>query len=115
MANQKLALAQLERLGYAASAVNSGAKAIEEFSKNSHLYSLILMDCQMPDVDGFTATRAIRKEEAARGGHIPIIAMTATVTRGAREACLAAGMDDYLSKPVSRDALHTMLIRWIDV
>lgn len=114
LANQKLALAQLERLGYTASAVGSGSKAIEEYHKNSHLYSLILMDCQMPDVDGFSATRAIRQDEAINGGHIPIIAMTATVTRGAREMCLDAGMDDYLSKPVSRDALHNMLMRWID-
>ncbi|HQV69683.1 MAG TPA: response regulator [Thermoflexales bacterium] len=114
LANQKLALAQLERLGYTASAVGSGSKAIEEYHKNGHLYSLILMDCQMPDVDGFSATRAIRQDETINGGHIPIIAMTATVTRGAREMCLDAGMDDYLSKPVSRDALHNMLMRWID-
>lgn len=114
LANQKLALAQLDRLGYTARAVSSGSKAIEEYQANSADYSLILMDCQMPEVDGFAATRAIRQQEALRGGHIPIIAMTATVTRGAREMCISAGMDDYLSKPVSRDALHNMLMRWVD-
>jgi response regulator RpfG family c-di-GMP phosphodiesterase len=71
------------------------------------------MDCQMPGLDGFAATRAIRTLEGAHGRHVPIIALTANAMSGDREACLAAGMDDYLSKPVHRTALAQMLERWL--
>jgi two-component system, sensor histidine kinase and response regulator len=74
-------------------------------------YDAILMDCLMPELDGFQATREIRKGEGAR--HVPIIAMTALSMPGDRERCLAAGMDDYLSKPIRRTALDAALLRWL--
>jgi CheY-like chemotaxis protein len=71
------------------------------------------MDCHMPEMDGFQATRAIREIEAKTGQHIPIVAMTANAMQGTRESCLACGMDDYLSKPVSLERLGEMLKNWL--
>src|SRR5204863_1375590 len=76
-------------------------------------YSLVLMDCQMPDMDGFEATKALRDKEKKSGNHLPIVAMTASAMHGDRETCIAAGMDDYVSKPVSMEQLQTILERWI--
>jgi CheY-like chemotaxis protein len=70
------------------------------------------MDCRMPEMDGYNATAAIRMHEAATGDHIPIIAMTANAMREDREQCLQAGMDDYVSKPVTAEKLHSILMKW---
>ncbi len=113
--NQKMALLQLEKLGFKAEAVANGRKAVDAVVHDANSYALILMDVQMPEMDGLAATRAIRKAELTTGRHIPIIAMTANVMQGDREACIAAGMDDYISKPVNRDKLRQVLERWLPV
>jgi two-component system sensor histidine kinase/response regulator len=109
--NRKLALQQLKKLGYGAHAVADGREAIEAFRAGGS-YDLILMDCQMPEVDGFEATREIRRIEERDGGHIPIVAMTANTLEGDRDACLAAGMDGYLPKPVQLSALRAVIDRY---
>jgi two-component system, sensor histidine kinase and response regulator len=96
--NQKLAVGLLSRAGYQVTVANNGKLAVEAFEANE--FDLILMDVQMPEMDGLDATRAIRKIEATTGGHIPIIALTAHAMQGDRERCLEVGMDDYLSKPI---------------
>jgi len=108
--NRRLALQQLKKLGFRADAVTDGREAIDAVA-HGH-YDLVLMDCQMPEVDGFEATREIRRDEALRGGHVPIIAMTANTLEGDRQACLAAGMDDYLAKPVQLAALRAVVERF---
>jgi len=108
--NRKLALQQLKKLGYRAEAVTDGREAVDAVAHGD--YDLVLMDCQMPDVDGFEATRGIRRAEVLRGGHVPIIAMTANALDGDREACLAAGMDAYLAKPVQLAALRAIVERF---
>jgi CheY-like chemotaxis protein/HPt (histidine-containing phosphotransfer) domain-containing protein len=97
--NQTFILRLLEKNGFQAILVENGQQAVETF--NPDAFDIILMDVQMPEMDGFEATRNIRKIEEQNGGHIPIIAMTAYATEGDRERCLAAGMDDYVSKPIS--------------
>ncbi len=113
--NQQLAQLQLKQLGFTCHAVSSGRAAVAEIDATPDRYTIVLMDCQMPDMDGFAATRAIRLQEAQHNGHIPIIAMTANAMQGDRERCLAAGMDDYISKPVSKQALKDALDRWLAI
>ncbi|MBV8748113.1 MAG: response regulator, partial [Candidatus Eremiobacteraeota bacterium] len=110
--NRRLALQQLKTLGFRADAVTDGREAIDAVARTH--YDLVLMDGQMPDVDGVEATREIRRDEALRGGHVPIIAMTANTLEGDRQACLAAGMDDYLAKPVRIGDLRAAVERWVD-
>lgn len=110
--NQKVAMLQLKKLGYGSLAVGSGRKAVEELKKRN--FALVLMDCQMPDMDGFETTGVIRKSETMTGKHIPIIGLTAHAMEGDREKCIAAGMDDYLSKPTSLEKLSKMLTKWTD-
>src|SRR5262249_39622034 len=76
-------------------------------------YALVFMDCQMPDMDGFEATKRIRDDEASTGRHVPIIAMTANAMEGDREQCLAAGMDDYVSKPINQKKIRATLATWL--
>jgi PAS domain S-box-containing protein len=111
--NQRLAARLLEKRGHRVTVTANGREAVEALA--SHDFDLVLMDIQMPEMDGFEATAVIREKEMHDGTHMPIIALTANAMKGDRERCLAAGMDGYLSKPiVSRDLdelLETYLIR----
>ena len=108
--NQKVAMAMLENLGYQADVVGNGLEAVEACS--SAAYDAVLMDCQMPEMDGYKAAAWIRQREGPER-RIPIIALTATVGQGERERCLAAGMDDYLGKPARLQTLDSTLRKWI--
>jgi CheY-like chemotaxis protein len=110
--NQMLAVKLLEQQGCRVDVASNGREAVEATADIS--YDCILMDCQMPEMDGFAATAAIRRREAATGQQIPIIAMTANAMQGDRERCLEAGMTDYLSKPVTPQQLAAMLQKWTD-
>jgi two-component system, sensor histidine kinase and response regulator len=108
--NQKVAALLLKRLGLGVDLAANGLEAVAAVQAGH--YDLVLMDCQMPEMDGFAATKAIRQLEIA-GRHIPIIALTANALDGERERCLAVGMDDYLSKPVRAEALIQKLDKWV--
>ncbi|PKO34121.1 MAG: hypothetical protein CVU34_08875 [Betaproteobacteria bacterium HGW-Betaproteobacteria-7] len=109
--NRKVAIALLEKLHCRCTTTVNGAEALERLRHEA--FDIILMDCQMPVMDGFEATHRLRAGEAGKAAaHLPVIAMTANAMQGDREECLAAGMDDYLAKPVSRDALAAALTRW---
>jgi CheY-like chemotaxis protein len=122
--NQEVIRAILESTGCQVEVTTDGHGALERLSRAS--YDVIFMDCQMPELDGFATTRLIRDREAdsasasftpqplaASPAHIPIVALTAYAMKGDREACLAAGMDDYLSKPFSQEQLCAILKRWV--
>jgi CheY-like chemotaxis protein len=108
--NQKVALRQLHKLGIAAEAVGNGMEALEALERIA--YDLVLMDCQMPDMDGYEATREIRQRQTG-GRRIPVIALTASVSDDDRQRCVAAGMDDFVSKPVRESDLADVLKRWL--
>jgi CheY-like chemotaxis protein len=99
----------LEKCGCHVDLAANGKEALDMAA--SFPYDLILMDCGMPEMDGFEATREIRSRENGRG-RVPIVALTAHAIEGTREQCLESGMDDYLAKPVSLDAIEKTLLRW---
>ena len=107
--NQKVALGLLGRLGHHVTVANNGLEAVELFTRDR--FDLVLMDIQMPEMDGFGATEMIRRQERESGMKTPIIAMTAHAMQGDRERCLAGGMDDYISKPIGRRELAEIIAR----
>ena len=107
--NQKVAIRMLQRMGLRADVAANGHEAVQMFGLVP--YDVILMDCHMPELDGYEASRQIRRLEAV-GRSVVIVAMTAEAMAGAREACLASGMDDYISKPVKVQDLLTVLQKW---
>jgi two-component system, sensor histidine kinase len=109
--NQEVTLGMLELLGIRSSVADNGRIALEMLS-GPHEFGLVLMDCQMPEMDGLEATRRVRALEAADGGRVPIIALTANAMVGDREACLGAGMDDFLSKPFQLRDLAASINHW---
>jgi CheY-like chemotaxis protein len=102
---------QLEELQYRVDIVNNGEQAVAAVAAGD--YELVLMDMRMPEMDGLEATRTIRASERENGGHIVIIALTANALAEDREACIEAGMDDFLAKPLQLDALRAALERWM--
>ncbi|MEW6130725.1 MAG: PAS domain S-box protein [Acidobacteriota bacterium] len=108
--NREVAVLQLQSLGYQADTVTNGREVIEALAKND--YAIILMDCQMPVMDGYEATAAIRRTQGDK--HSIIIALTANALEGDAERCLAAGMDDYLSKPIDPEKLDAMIKKWLN-
>jgi CheY-like chemotaxis protein len=108
--NRKLAQQERKRLGDRADVAVDGREAIAAVQREA--YEVAFMDSQMPEVDGFAATREMRAGEATRGTHTPIVALTASAREGDREACLAAGMDEYLTKPVQLAAVRTAIERY---
>jgi CheY-like chemotaxis protein len=110
--NQRVAVRMLERLGLGADVASDGHEAVQSYARQP--YAAILMDCQMPELDGFEATAQIRAREGT-GRRTPIVAMTASAMRGDRERCLEAGMDDYISKPITIESLSAVLERWLSL
>ncbi|MCS6861715.1 MAG: response regulator, partial [Abditibacteriales bacterium] len=105
--NQKLATRLLEKQGHSVVVVSNGQEALAAFEREK--FDLILMDVQMPEMNGLEATALIRQRERLTGGHIPIVAMTAHAVQGDREVCLEAGMDGYVSKPIDKEELHRVI------
>jgi CheY-like chemotaxis protein/HPt (histidine-containing phosphotransfer) domain-containing protein len=116
LVNQKVAVGMLKRLGCEVTVAPNGIDALKQLDEQ--IFDLVFMDCQMPEMDGYAATREIRRREEAGlwarwSGHLPVVAMTANALQGDREKCLDAGMDDYVSKPAKTGTLDEMLTRWI--
>jgi CheY-like chemotaxis protein len=109
--NKMVITRTLEKLGYEVVTVENGVQAVEAVTHAR--YDAVLMDCQMPELDGFAATRAIRDAESGTGRRIPIIALTASAMEADRERCEAAGMDAFLTKPIKRQDLVELLERWL--
>ena len=119
LVNQVVVQNMLESIGCSVELVSNGLEAVEALSRNS--YDLVFMDCQMPEMDGYRATKFIREREDAQRSedngkisHVPIIALTAHALPGDREKCLSAGMDDYIPKPFRKEQLRAVLQKWLD-
>jgi signal transduction histidine kinase/CheY-like chemotaxis protein len=110
--NLEVCVAILESLGYTIETATNGWHALERHASGE--FALIFMDCQMPEMDGYAATAEIRRREATSHRRTPIVALTGNVIEGARERCLAAGMDDYLAKPFTLDQMKAMLTAWLN-
>jgi len=134
--NQKLARLMLTKAGYQVEVANNGRETVGKFTSSPDDFDLIFMDIQMPEMDGMEATSRIRELElkvqsskqkkneesdpsafslqlSARSGHVPIVAMTAHAMKGDREKCLEAGMDDYITKPIKREAVFDVIETWV--
>jgi CheY-like chemotaxis protein len=127
--NQKLAVKLLTKAGYSVDIANNGREVVEKIAAEPEKHDIILMDIQMPELNGLDATRAIRNAERGMRNnsksdaklfrnpksafHIPIIAMTANAMKGDREKCLEAGMNDYISKPIKREIVFDVLRKWV--
>jgi CheY-like chemotaxis protein len=109
--NQMVAAAMVKRLGYQADVVANGREAV--LSLERIRYAAVLMDCQMPEMNGYEASMEIRRREGT-GHHVPIVAVTASAIKGDEERCLAAGMDAYVTKPVTVETMGAVLHRLID-
>jgi CheY-like chemotaxis protein len=112
LVNQKLAMALLEKRGFGVTTVGDGKGVLAALQREP--FDLVLMDVQMPEMDGFEATAAIREAEKSTGRHVPIIAMTAHALKGDRERCLTAGMDAYVSKPIRASELFETIARTLE-
>lgn len=110
--NRMVALLLLQKLGFGVDVVCTGLEAVEAACKRN--YKVILMDVQMPEFDGFDATKAIRQAESLTGRRTPIIALTALAMDGDRERCIAGGMDDYISKPYNLQTLKDTLLKYLE-
>ena len=110
LVNQKVISAMLGKLDYAVDIVSDGRQAVA--AVNNHEYDMVFMDCQMPVMDGYTATQEIRKGEEGAEGRLPIIAMTANAMMDDQGRCYAAGMDGFMSKPVMLDELQNIIDKW---
>src|SRR5439155_8325928 len=110
---QLLVAHQLKSLGLLADVAGTAEEGLQKHGETQ--YSLILMDCQLPHMDGFEAVKLIREREQQTGEHVPIVAMTAGAMRGDKDKCLSAGMDDYLAKPYTIEQLRAKMQRWIAV
>ena len=108
--NQKLAEIVLTKAGYQVEAVNNGKEAVKKYTASPDDFDVILMDIQMPEMDGLEATKAIREKGF---NTIPIVAMTANAMKGDKETCLEAGMNDYIAKPIKREIVFEVLENWI--
>jgi CheY-like chemotaxis protein len=109
--NQKLTLRMVEKLGHRADLAANGVEALAALDRTH--YDLVLMDCQMPDMDGYEATKLLRRREAGTGIRVPIVALTANALTEERQRCLDGGMDDYLAKPVKLADLAAAITRWV--